>query len=120
MLSISILMHKSVAALALGVAAASSNLSMKQASIPIIIFVLSTPLGMLVGLGLEPTEGLTYVIINTLSAGTFVYVSCSEIIEAEFSKSCANRWLQFAAVLSGGLIISLLSMVGGHEHQEHV
>ena len=54
------------------------------------------------------------MIINTLSAGTFVYVACSEIIENEFRKKNANRWIQFAAMLAGGGIVALFTLLGGH------
>jgi len=93
MLSISIMVHKLVAAVAVGVSAASANLTLKEAAIPIILFAISTPLGMLIGLGLHPEENLTIVVINTLSAGTFIYVACTEIIETEFAKTNVNRWL---------------------------
>jgi len=116
MLSVSILLHKLVAAIAVGVAAISSNLSLKKAAIPIVLFAIATPLGMLIGLAVHADENLAVVVINTFSAGTFIYVACTEIVQAEFSKQNVNRWLQFGSVFAGGAVIALLTLVSGHDH----
>jgi zinc transporter ZupT len=116
MLSVSILLHKWVAAIAVGIAAVSANLTLKEAAIPIVLFSIATPLGMLIGLAVHAEENLAIVVINTFSAGTFIYVACTEIVQAEFAKQNVNRWLQFGSVFAGGVVVALLSLFGGHDH----
>ena len=116
MLSVSILLHKWVAAVAVGIAAVSANLTIKEAMIPIVLFAIATPLGMLIGLAVHAEENLAIIVVNTFSAGTFVYVACTEIVQAEFAKQDVNRWLQIGSVVAGGAIISLLTLFGGHDH----
>jgi len=80
LLCISIAIHKFVAALVVGVAALRANCTMKELAICLGSFIIVTPVGMLIGMGFEESQGIPVVVINTLSAGTFVYVSCTEII----------------------------------------
>ena len=51
-----------------------------------------------------------------LSAGTFIYVSCTEIIKNEFERK-HRQWLQFIMVLLGGcLVVALWFLEGTHDH----
>lgn len=71
---------------------------------------------MLIGLAVHAEENLAIIVVNTFSAGTFVYVACTEIVQAEFAKQDVNRWLQIGSVFAGGAIVSLLTLFGGHDH----
>lgn len=118
LLCISISIHKLVAALVLGVAALRANCTMKELAICLGIFIIVTPAAMAIGMGFEESEGIPVVVINTLSAGTFIYVSCTEIIEAEFKKKEPKKWIQFLLVVAAGALIIAIGFIGGHNHGE--
>ena len=72
-----------------------------------ILFSCSTPLGITVGLILENTSELVEIIFVSLAGGTFIYVSCSELIVEEFSLP-GKRWAKFFAFVVGAAIITML------------
>lgn len=92
MLCISIALHKGAAAVALGTSIQRSGFQLKHALCPLITFALSTSLGMVLGMILHESNALVNIVVNTLSAGTFIYVSCTEIIQNEFVKK-HKKWL---------------------------
>lgn len=72
-----------------------------------ILFSCATPFGVTIGLILENTSELVEIIFVSLAGGTFIYVSCSELIVEEFSLP-GKRWLKFLAFIIGATIITLL------------
>ena len=87
-----ILSHKGSAAFALMVSVHEAGIRAKQQKNMLAIFVLMTPLGILIGLVaaffLSENETITALIeggFNALAAGTFIYVATIEIIDAELS-----------------------------------
>lgn len=81
-----ILAHKWCVALALGVNFALTKTDTKKALIWIIIFAASTPLGIIIGLIAEIGDETVLGILNALAAGTFFYVSMTEVVPNEFDK----------------------------------
>lgn len=70
-------------------------------------FAISTSIGVAIGLGLSQSSVLVSSILLAISTGTFIYVSCTEIIQNEFERGY-KEWLQFIFVcLGGAFIISL-------------
>jgi len=49
-----------------------------------VFFVLSTPLGIIIGAALDSAGGLGVVIVQGLAGGTFVYLACCDFIVHEF------------------------------------
>jgi zinc transporter 1/2/3 len=108
MLCISISLHKGAAAVALGTSITRAGLTLNKAWCPLLTFALSTTLGIILGMMLHEQNAMVNIVVNTLSAGTFVYVSCTEIIQHEFVKK-HKRWLQFLLIVLGGVLIIGLS-----------
>jgi zinc transporter ZupT len=66
-------------------------------------FSLSTPIGIITGMILSGGSVMD-VIFNSLAAGSFVYIACSEVIVEEFTIP-GNRWWKLLAYLIGIMII---------------
>jgi zinc transporter ZupT len=53
---------------------------------------------------------LINIIFMSIAGGSFIYVSCSELIVEEFSLP-GNRWLKLLAFLMGAALIGLLLLI---------
>lgn len=71
------------------------------------IFAFATPLGIAMGLILSKANEIITVIFTSLAGGTFLYISCSELIVEEFSLP-GGRWPKLLAFLVGAAIITSL------------
>ena len=88
---IGILLHKGSAAFALMVSAHSAGTEKGGLRVLLTIFVLMTPLGILIGtLAAGLLEGrlaeLSEGVFNALAAGTFIYIAVLDVIDAEMSR----------------------------------
>ena len=88
---IGILFHKGSAAFALMVSAHSAGADSRRLTLILSVFVVMTPLGILVGtVAANLLEGTAATIIegcfNALAAGTFIYVAILDVIDAEMSR----------------------------------
>ena len=113
-LVIAIVAHKWAAAMSLGFSLISVFEQQKIVTIiMIIIFSLSTPLGVLIGALISEDSDLVTIIFNSLAAGTFVYIACSEIIIREMEK---DRCLALKAIMVtvGIVIITLITTFASH------
>ncbi len=80
-------------------------------------FALSTSIGVAIGLGLSEESVLVSSILLSISTGTFIYVSCTEIIQSEFERGY-SEWVQFIFVtLGGAMIVSLWFVENGKPNQ---
>jgi len=80
-------------------------------------FALSTSIGVAIGLGLSEESVLVSSILLSISTGTFIYVSCTEIIQSEFERGYPE-WVQFIFVtLGGAMIVSLWFVENGKPNQ---
>lgn len=93
--------------MSLGAGFAKTGFSLGKIVLFILLFSLSTPIGIVIGMNLESMTDLVTSIFFQLSAGTFVYVACTEIITHEFE---SPKWsgLKLAMVIFGGVVIGLL------------
>jgi len=115
-LAMGIVIHKTVAALSLGGTFANAGYNWKQAVGLLVVFSLLAPAGVVIGMFLTEVNPLVDVIFMSLSAGTFLYVSCTEIIKNEFERR-QRQWLQFLMVMLGGAVICMLWFFEAeHEH----
>ena len=81
-------------------------------------FSLSTPIGIIIGMNLKEMTILVTSIFFQLSAGTFIYVACTEIITHEFEHK-AWSGLKLLLVIIGGIVIGALWFLGGEEEHGH-
>ena len=114
-LAAGIIIHKSAAAVSLGASFARTGYSTKEILLFLGIFAFVAPIGIFIGMAIHESNKVLDVIFHGLSGGTFVYVACSEIITAEFDKGRYN-WAKMLLVFAGGLVITLLWFMGGHNH----
>ena len=76
----------------------------------ILIFASATPLGTVIGILLSGMSDMINVIFMSIAGGSFIYVSCSELIVEEFSLP-GNRWFKLLAFIMGALLIGLLLLL---------
>ena len=86
-----ILFHKGSAAFALMVSAHSAGADSRRLTLILSVFVVMTPLGIMVGtVAANLLEGTAATVIegcfNALAAGTFIYVAVLDVIDAEMSR----------------------------------
>lgn len=125
MLAAGIVIHKTVAVISMGGTLAQSGNRMKSIGIILFIFALMAPIGIVIGLSAAKAGPFVDIIFLSISGGTFIYISCTEIIAREFKKSDndGNRknwhlWVKLLCVLLGIVVIcALWTMEGeGHNH----
>ena len=85
-----IAIHKGVIGLSLGIALVSTQTHFLLALVLILIFVVSSPIGIAVGLSLshltESTETvIARAVLQALACGTFIYITFLELIGHEFA-----------------------------------
>ena len=85
-LFLTIAIHHFVASVSLGASFVRSGFSCGKATGLMIAFALSLSIGVAIGLGLTGTSPLLTSIMLSISTGTFVYTSCTEIIQSEFER----------------------------------
>ena len=114
-LALGICIHKFGEALALGTAFTKAGFSTCGNIVMLSIFGILTPIGMVIGIVLEASSNpILDTVMVSLSAGSFIYVSCTEIIVHEF-KSTKHIWWKLLALFLGCAGISLLWLMG-HDH----
>lgn len=73
----------------------------------IFMFSFATPLGCTIGILLGEAPMIVDVTFTSLAAGTFLYISCSEVVVEEFALP-GGRWVKLFAFLFGAAIIACL------------
>jgi zinc transporter 1/2/3 len=76
----------------------------------LITFTIFTPVGILIGMYFSKSGFLIEGIMLSISSGTFVYVSTSEVIVEEFS-SKGSKHLKYFIYLLGGFLTVLLNFL---------
>ena len=105
---IAILVHKGAAGSSLGISLVKTfpdNFRLCRQLV--FIFACATPLGVLIGMAVANAGDVYEVIFNSIAAGSFVYIACTEVIVEEFSIP-GNRYWKLLAFLFGATIITLL------------
>ena len=105
---IAIILHKWAAAMSLGI---SMNHTLKDQKgliyILLGVFSIATPLGVGIGMLVSGESEITSVIFNSLAAGTFIFIACSEIISEEFENP-NNKFLKMGVfTLGAGFILGI-------------
>jgi len=106
-LMVSILVHKFAEVMSISIAMQKSGFEFKKLFWFLLLFSLATPLGCAIGLALSDLSDLVGIIFTSLAGGSFIYVSCSELIVEEFSLP-GNRWWKLLAFLGGAIFIGIL------------
>jgi zinc transporter 1/2/3 len=76
-----ILIHKGVEGICLGISLVKTYPDdFNRIRLLVIVFSLATPVGVLIGIFATGAGETAHVIMSSLVAGTFVYISCNEIL----------------------------------------
>ncbi len=104
---IAIFGHKWAEGLTLGLSFTKANTKTSIFILMIVIFALFTPIGIAIGVILNNSEGLPgYIqpLCLSLTVGTFIYISCGEIISEEFTVT-NHKWIKFLFLILGIVLI---------------
>uniref|UniRef100_A0AC35TPI0 Zinc/iron permease n=1 Tax=Rhabditophanes sp. KR3021 TaxID=114890 RepID=A0AC35TPI0_9BILA len=134
-LFVSLAIHKSVEAFSVGLQVAKSNSKRRNfVIVTVLLYALATPIGCIIGVILKHADfneiakdGLIFV-LESLAAGTFLYVTFFEILAQEKANEFSNL-VQLIAIFSGFMMIALVQLIeavmetghshGGGEHGHH-
>ena len=109
-LMISILVHKFAESMSISIAMQKGGFEFRKILGMIILFSCATPLGTLMGILLNDAPPMVNIVFTSLAGGTFIYVSCSELIVEEFSLP-GNRWWKLLAFMLGAIFIGCLLLL---------
>jgi zinc transporter 1/2/3 len=109
-LMISILMHKFAESMSISIAMQKSGFEFRKLFWFIFLFSFATPIGTLMGILLNDADEIVNIVFTSLAGGSFIYVSCSELIVEEFSLP-GNRWWKLLAFVVGAVFIGLLLLL---------
>lgn len=122
---IALISHKPIETLFTGIVMVKEKVSLVIFITFTIIIAISTPAGIGIGVGIqqnEETPELLFAVFTALAAGSFLYISTTEIIAEEFqqSRSARVRWTKFFFLLLGVAIIlvSKIWLQDTHTHGE--
>ena len=106
-LCIAILIHNIPAAFSLGIKL--TKLNKLTRFLLMMAFVISSPLGIAIGIGISELKyPIIQAIFLALSAGTFMYIGCTEILPEQFHEK-KDKWLKFTGFLTGFAPLAVLS-----------
>ena len=103
MLFVAIIAHKWAESFALGISFYKAKIEVKIFLKMLTIFTFFTPIGILIGMYFSKSGFLIEGIMLSISSGTFLYVSTSEVIVEEFS-SKGSKHIKFWCYLIGGFL----------------
>lgn len=112
--------HKWIEAFALGVTVLSARFSPTKSFFLLGFYAILTPLGIALGMLSDFISASTGTnqklgrIMNGLSAGSFLFVSCIEMIPPEFHTKNQSTPVKFMAVVVGFLIMVIASLFHSH------
>ena len=109
-LFIAIIAHKWAESFALGISFYNAGIQTKIFIEMLTIFTFFTPVGILIGMYFSKSGLLIEGIMLSISSGTFIYVSTSEVIVEEFS-SKGSKHIKFWCYLMGGFLTVLLNIL---------
>lgn len=76
----------------------------------LILFILSAPLGVLIGWYLNNISSSFNAIMLSICSGIYLYISLIDIMVEEFSKDKKNKFLKLLFVLVGIILIGITTM----------
>ena len=106
-LLVAILAHKWAESLALGLSFFKSGTERTIFIKMIVIFSLFSPSGIIIGILFSSAGYLIEGILLSVSGGTFLYVSASEVIVEEFAIT-KYKYKKYAFYLLGGILVGIL------------
>ena len=109
---IAMIAHKWSEALTVGISFVSAEIDIKKSTLMIVFLACITPLGVFIGYLISTTSDFVIGIAQAMSAGTFIYISCAEIIIEEFAIS-KHKFPKFVFYLLGIIFIGFVGTLEG-------
>lgn len=111
-LGLAIFLHKGPAGISLGISMQRAFPDKRPLVVGMmVLFSAFSPLGVALGMLLQGRNDLAEIVVSSISGGTFLYISCSEILVEEFSKQ-ELRYLKLGVFCMGILMITSLHFIG--------
>jgi zinc transporter 1/2/3 len=107
---LAMLFHKWSEALTVGVSLVSAKVPTRKAAFLIFLLSIFTPVGIFLGYLISDMSKNVTGVCKAMSAGTFIYISCAEIIVEEFSIS-KNKFAKFLFYLLGIAFIVAIGFI---------
>lgn len=108
---IAIVLHKGAAGTSLGISLVKTFPNdFKLVRTLVLMFSIATPLGVILGMILADADDIYEIIFNSIAAGTFFYIACSEIIVEEFALE-GYRFTKMIFFLLGATMITCLYFI---------
>jgi len=113
---VAVIVHKAVMAFSLGLNIAGSDLSVKSFIISNVIFSVSSPLGLAIGIGVSDLpdslpQNICNGILQGIAGGTFLYITFFEVLPHELNSPSNRLWKVLFVVLGFACICGLLFIV---------
>lgn len=109
---IAMIAHKWSEALTVGVSFISAGVETKKSTYMIVFLACITPVGVFIGYLISEMSDFVVGIALAISAGTFIYISCAEIIIEEFSIS-KHKFPKFISYVIGIVFIGFVGTLEG-------
>ena len=88
MLALSVIIHKIPLAFTIGATFESQRPKLDKPTLGFfILFILTTPIGILIGMAIGASNSMVLVIIQGLSGGVFIYLAMCDLLIHEFHES---------------------------------
>ncbi len=105
-----IICHKWSEALTVGISFVQADIPPNRSVLYLTFFSFITPIGIVIGMIIKSAFERLEGVAIALSAGTFLYISCGEIIIEEFSLA-KNKYLKFLFFMIGAAVIIFLGRI---------
>lgn len=89
----------------------------KKVIIILAIFILTSPVGIAIGILIEGEDPSVESVFLSLCTGTFIYIAASEIIAEEFSVK-SYKIQKYISYLLGIATFAILAHFFGHDHED--
>merc|ERR1719153_1406982 len=113
---LAVISHKAVMAFSLGLNIAQSNISRMKFTSSIIMFSISSPIGVGIGMAvadLPPSlpQDICNAILQGVACGTFLYITCFEILPNEMNVPYKRMWKWLCGAAGFLCIFGLISII---------
>merc|ERR1719233_1107505 len=113
---LAVISHKAVMAFSLGLNIAQSNISRMKFTSSIIMFSISSPIGVGIGMAvadLPPSlpQDICNAILQGIACGTFPYITCFEILPNEMNLPYKRMWKWLCGAVGFLCIFGLISII---------
>lgn len=113
---LAVISHKAVMAFSLGLNIAQSNVSRMKFTSSIIMFSISSPIGVVIGMAVADLphslpQDICNAILQGVACGTFLYITCFEILPNEMNLPYKRMWKWLCGAVGFLCIFGMISVI---------